>query len=151
MPYVPGDTMTPRPLAARDARAPGLPAMPIRSSPSQRTGPSYTTRRTHENRNARWAPTRVAGRPIRKTEVLGLLIFVVMAAVTLAVGAALFYDWLAEPGSAPMGTPVELGPVSEFLSIAGAVPAVAIVMGVEVIGGLSLIALYMLSRAGRGA
>ena len=94
---------------------------------------------------------RVAGRPIRKTEVLGLLIFVLMAAVMFAVGAALFYDWLAEPGSAPVGTPAELGPVSEILSIAGAVPAVALVMGVEVIGGLSLIALYMLSSAGRGA
>jgi len=94
---------------------------------------------------------RVAGRPLRKTEVLGLLIFVLMAAVMLAVGAGLFYDWLAEPGSAPVGTPVELGPISEILSAAGAVPAVAIVVGVEVVGGLSLIALYMLSRVRRGA
>jgi len=125
--------------------------MAIRSSPSQRTGSSYTTRRMYENRGARWAPMRIAGRPIRKTEVLGLLIFIIMAAAMFAVGTALFYDWLAEPGSAPVGTPVELGPVSEILSIVGTVPAGALVLVVEVIGGLSLIALYVLSRARREA
>ena len=77
----------------------------------------------HENGGVKLASMRVAGRPLRKTEVLGLLIFVLMAAVMLAVGAGLFYDWLAEPGSAPVGTPVELGPISEILSAAGAVPA----------------------------
>jgi len=97
--------MTPRLLAARDAEAPVFPAMLIRSSPSQRTGPSYKVRRMHENRNARWAPMRVAGRPIRKTEVLGLLIFVLMAAVMFAVGAALFYDWLAARGDAGRARP----------------------------------------------
>jgi uncharacterized membrane protein len=50
-----------------------------------------------------------------------------------------------------VGTPVELGPVSEILSIVGTVPAGALVLVVEVIGGLSLIALYMLSRARREA
>lgn len=97
------------------------------------------------------ASLRVAGKSLRKTEVLGLLIFSFMAVVMLAVGAALFCDWLAEPGSAPAGTPAELGPITGGLAVAGAIPVVALVIGVEVIGGLSLIALYMLSGIRRGA
>ncbi|WP_214041642.1 hypothetical protein [Methanoculleus sp.] len=96
------------------------------------------------------ASLRVAGKSLRKTEVLGLLIFTLMAVVMLAVGAALFCDWLAEPGSAPAGTPAEFGPITGGLAVAGAIPVVALVIGVEVIGGLSLIALYMLSGARRG-
>ncbi|WP_292521349.1 hypothetical protein [Methanoculleus sp.] len=93
----------------------------------------------------------VAGRPIRKTEILGLLIFILMAVVMLVVGTALFWDWLAEPASAPVGTPIDLGPVSGGLRVAGSIPAMALVIGVEVIGGISLIALYMLSSLRRGA
>jgi len=37
---------------------------------------------------------------MQKIEVLGLLIFILMAVVMLTVGAALFFDWLAEPGTA---------------------------------------------------
>jgi multicomponent Na+:H+ antiporter subunit B len=103
----------------------------------------------HESRGAKMASMRVAGRSLRATEVLGLLIFILMAVVMLAVGAALFCDWLAEPGAAPAGTPVELGTISEGLWVAGAIPAVALVIGVEVIGALSLIALYMLSSVRR--
>ncbi|MDK2890432.1 MAG: hypothetical protein PWR21_1064 [Methanoculleus sp.] len=105
----------------------------------------------HESRGAKKASLRVAGKSLRKTEVLGLLIFSLMAVVMLAVGAALFCDWLAEPGSAPAGTPAELGPITGGLAVAGAIPVVALVIGVEVIGGLSLIALYMLSGIRRGA
>ncbi|WP_292364509.1 MULTISPECIES: hypothetical protein [unclassified Methanoculleus] len=97
------------------------------------------------------ASLRVAGKSLRKTEVLGLLIFSLMAVVMLAVGAALFCDWLAEPGSAPAGTPAELGPITGGLAVAGVIPVVALVIGVEVIGGLSLIALYMISGIRRGA
>lgn len=105
----------------------------------------------HESGGAKVAPLRIAGRSLRRTEVLGLLIFVCMAGVVLAAGAALFCDWLAAPGSAPAGTPVELGPISGVFSVAGAIPVVALVIGVEMVGGLSLIALYMLSDLRRGA
>lgn len=105
----------------------------------------------HESRGAKMASLRVAGKSLRKTEVMGLLIFSLMAVVMLAVGAALFCDWLAEPGSAPAGTPAELGPITGGLAVAGAIPVVALVIGVEVIGGLSLIALYMISGIRRGA
>jgi multicomponent Na+:H+ antiporter subunit B len=104
----------------------------------------------HESRCAEASSVRVAGKLLRKTEILGLLIFILMAAVMLAVGAALFCDWLAEPGSAPVGTPAELGPISGGLWIAGAIPVVPLAIGVEVVGGLSLIALYMLSGVRRG-
>jgi len=104
----------------------------------------------HESRSVKMAPLRVAGRSLQKTEILGLIIFTFMAVVMLAVGAALFCDWLAEPGSAPVGTPAEHGLITEGLRIAGAIPAVALVIGVEVIGGLSLIMLYTLSGFRRG-
>jgi len=96
-------------------------------------------------------PAQVAKKPLRKTEILGLLIFVLMAAVMLAFGAALFFDWLAEPESAPSGTPVEIGPVPGDLIGAGSIPVMGLVIGVEVVGGLSLIALYMLSGLRGGA
>jgi energy-converting hydrogenase B subunit I len=104
----------------------------------------------HESRRAKMVSMRVAGKSLRKTEMLGLFIFILMAVVMLAVGAALFCDWLAEPGSAPVGTPAEHGLITEGLRIAGAIPAVALVIGVEVIGGLSLIMLYTLSGFRRG-
>ncbi|MDV2482533.1 hypothetical protein F8E02_11085 [Methanoculleus sp. Wushi-C6] len=82
---------------------------------------------------------RFGGKTLRKTEVIGLLIFVLMAAVMLAVGAALFCDWLAGTGSAPAGMPVGLGTI----------PTMALVFVVEVVGALSIIVLYMLSSARR--
>jgi len=94
---------------------------------------------------------RVAGRTLRKTEILGLFIFGLMAVVMLAVGAALFCDWLAEPGSAPAGTPADIGPLPGGFAIAGAIPVVPLVIGVQVVGALTLVVLYMLSSAGREA
>lgn len=105
----------------------------------------------HENRGALMVSMRVAGRPLRKVEILGLFIFIFMAVVMLAVGAALFCDWLVEPGSAPAGTPADIGPLPGGLAIAGAVPILPLVVGVQVVGALSLVVLYMLSGIGRGA
>lgn len=91
---------------------------------------------------------RVAGKTLRKTEILGLLIFIFMATIMLVVGMALFYDWLAEPTPASGEAPIELGPIAGVLRIAGEVPLMAFVIGVEVIGAISLIALYVASRLG---
>ena len=100
---------------------------------------------------AETTPARVAKKPLRKTEILGLIIFALMAFVMLAVGAALFFDWLAEPESAPSGTPIETGPVPGGMIVAGSIPVMALMIGIEVVGGLSLIALYMLSSVRGGA
>ncbi|MDD4252757.1 hypothetical protein [Methanoculleus horonobensis] len=105
----------------------------------------------HESRGAKMVSMRVAGRTLRKTEILGLFIFGLMAVVMLAVGAALFCDWLAEPGSAPAGTPADIGPLPGGFAIAGAIPVVPLVIGVQVVGALTLVVLYMLSSAGREA
>ncbi len=94
-------------------------------------------------------PVRVTRRPMRKIEVLGLLIFIFMAVVMLVAGAALFCDWLAEPASAPVGTPVEISPTPGELGILGTIPFLALMVGVEAVGGVALIALYMLSAVGR--
>ncbi len=91
---------------------------------------------------------RFGGKSLRKTEVMGLVIFVLMAVVMLAVGTVLFCDWLEGSDSIPAGMPVDLGPIAG-LNIVGTVPTMAIVFGVEVVGGLSIIMLYMLSSARR--
>jgi len=103
----------------------------------------------HESRGAKMVSMRVAGKTLRKTEMLGLFIFILMAVVMLAVGAALFCDWLAEPGSAPAGTPADTGPIPGGFAIAGAIPMVPLVIGVQVVGAVSLVVLYMLSGARR--
>lgn len=99
--------------------------------------------------DTRVPPVRVTRKSMRKTEILGLLIFILMAVAMLAAGAVLFCDWLAEPTSAPVGTPVEISPVSEELGVMGAIPILALMVGIEVVGGVALIALYLLSVIGR--
>ncbi|MDD4567496.1 hypothetical protein [Methanoculleus chikugoensis] len=108
-------------------------------------------KKMHESRGAKMVSMRVAGRTLRKSEVLGLFIFILMAVVMLAVGAALFCAWLAEPGSAPAGTPADIGPIPGGFAVAGAIPVVPLVIGVQVVGALTLVVLYTLSSAGRRA
>jgi len=85
---------------------------------------------------------RITRKRMQRIEVLGLLIFIFMALAMLAVGAALFIDWLAEPEVASSGLQAGSG---LFVGISSAIPAMDLMIGVEVAGGLSLIALYMLS------
>lgn len=100
----------------------------------------------HESSDAKMAPMmRVAGRPLRTTEILGLVIFILMAVVMFVVGASLFWSWLAEPGSAPVGTPADTGPISGGFTV----PAVPLVIGVQMVGALALVVVYMVSSAGR--
>lgn len=107
----------------------------------------------HESGGAKLISMRVGGRTLRKSEVLGLFIFILMAVVMFAVGAALFCAWLAEPGSAPAGTPADIGPIPGGFAVAGAIPPVVppLVIGVQVVGALTLVVLYTLSSAGRRA
>lgn len=101
--------------------------------------------------SAEATPARAARKRMQKIEVLGLLIFILMAVIMLTVGAALFFDWLAEPGTASAGMQVELGLFPGVPGAAGAISIMDLVVGVEVIGGLSLVALYMLSSFRGGA
>lgn len=99
--------------------------------------------------SAEMASMRLTRKPLRRIEILGLIIFILMVVVMLAVGALLFCDWLDAPGSAPAGSPADPGPVSTGLSIAGAIPLIPFVVGVEVAGALSLALLYLVSALGR--
>jgi multicomponent Na+:H+ antiporter subunit B len=103
----------------------------------------------HEIGSGGMASMRFARKPLRRIEILGLIIFILMAGVMLAVGALLFCDWLDAPASAPAGSPADPGPVLSFRSIAGAIPLIPLVVGVEVAGALSLTVLYLVSALRR--
>ncbi len=93
---------------------------------------------------------RIAGRSMQKVEILGLLIFILMAFVMFMVGTALFVDWLGGSGTTSGGIVVDPGLFPGVSGVAGAMPIMNLVIGVEVVGGLSLIALYMLPGFRRG-
>lgn len=85
-------------------------------------------------------------KPLRPIEALGMLIFLIMAVIMLAGGATLFLDWLNDPDRPSSETTVEFRPLLPGgLTVTGSIPVMDLVVSVEVIGGLSLIALYMLS------
>lgn len=98
--------------------------------------------------DAEAASGRVARKRMQGIEVLGLLIFILMAVVMLTVGAALFFDWLAESGMASSGMQIGSGLLA---GIPGAVSVMDLTIGIEVAGGLSLVALYMFSGLRRSA
>jgi len=91
---------------------------------------------------------RLAKKRMQGIEILGLLIFILMAVVMLAVGAALFFDWLAESGMISSGMQIGSGLLA---GIPGAISVMDLTIGVEVAGGLSLVALYMFSGLQRSA
>lgn len=78
------------------------------------------------------------------SETLGLLIFIGTAVVALALGGTFFGNWLANSG-AIFGTPVAFGANPGDLNTAGVIPIMNLAVGIEVLGGLSVILLYMLS------
>lgn len=104
----------------------------------------------YETGSAEMASTRVARKPLRRIEILGLIIFVLMVVVMLAAGALLFCDWLDAPASAPAGSPADPGPVSSGPRIGGAIPLIPLIVGVEAAGALSLALIYLVSALGRG-
>ncbi len=86
----------------------------------------------------------------RSSETLGLLVFIGTAFVALFLGATFFYNWLAGAGSI-FGTAVAFGPNPGDLNTGGVIPLMNIAVGIEVLGALSLIVLYMLSGTEEGA
>lgn len=77
-------------------------------------------------------------------EAAGLLLFIGVGVSGLLAGGAFFFNHLAGAGGW-FGTAVEHGANGGVLSTGGIVPLLNIAVGVEVLGGLTIILLYMLS------
>ena len=87
--------------------------------------------------------------PLHVTESSGLLLFLATAAVALTVGATFFANWLANSG-ALFGMSVPFGPNPGELNTAGVIPIMNIAVGIEVLGALSVIVLYMITSVREG-
>lgn len=81
---------------------------------------------------------------MKYTEALGLLLFIITAFVAIALGATFFFNWLANGGFI-FGESVAYGVNPGYLNTAGTIPLMNIAVGIEVIGAMGLIIMYMLS------
>lgn len=81
---------------------------------------------------------------LKRCEAIGLLMFLVAALRGLYVGGSFLHNWLAGAGGL-FGTPVAFGPNPGNFNTAGLVPILNLAVGLEVLGGLAVILLYMLS------
>lgn len=77
-------------------------------------------------------------------EVTGLMGFLLLALSGITRGSSLLDNWLANSNNL-FGAAVAYGPNPGLLETGGILPALNIAVGLEVIGGLSMILLYMLS------
>jgi energy-converting hydrogenase B subunit I len=93
---------------------------------------------------------RIKIRSLHSTETLGLLLFILTALIALTLGATFFTNWLANSGMI-FGNPVAFGPNPGDLSTAGVIPIMNVAVGIEVLGALSVIVLYMISAIKEGA
>ena len=86
---------------------------------------------------------------LRKTvlkicEACGLMLFLLAGLSGLFRGLPFLANWMAATGKL-FGHPVAFGPNPGDLSTAGLLPLLNVGVGVEVLGGLTIILLYMLS------
>lgn len=81
---------------------------------------------------------------MKYTEALGLLLFIITAFIAIALGTTFFFNWLAN-GGIIFGEAVAFGANPGFLNTAGTIPLMNIAVGIEVIGAMGLIIMYMLS------
>jgi len=81
---------------------------------------------------------------LRNCEFAGLLIFVSLALAALAFGTGFFYNWVADTGLI-FGASVAPGANPGDLNTGGVIPLMNLAVGLEVLGALSVIILYMLS------
>jgi multisubunit Na+/H+ antiporter MnhB subunit len=77
-------------------------------------------------------------------ETVGLLMFITAGLSALATGGAFLNNWMAHNGGT-FATPVAYGANPGVLASAGLIPILNIAVGIEVLGGLTVILLYMLS------
>lgn len=90
----------------------------------------------------------ISGR-LRKTvlkicEATGLMLFLLAGLSGLLKGLPFLANWLTQAGGF-FGTPVAFGPNGGELNTGGLIPLLNIGVGIEVLGGLSIILLYMIS------
>ena len=76
------------------------------------------------------------------TESIGLLCFIITAFIGL--GTSFFYNFLANSGSL-FGDKVPYGVNPGYLNTAGTLPIMNLAVGIEVLGGLGVILMYMMS------
>ncbi|MBN1432863.1 MAG: sodium:proton antiporter [Methanomicrobiaceae archaeon] len=81
---------------------------------------------------------------MKYTEALGLLLFIITAFVAIALGTTFFFNWLAN-GGIIFGESVAFGANPGILNSAGTIPLMNVAVGIEVIGAMGLIIMYMLS------
>jgi len=81
---------------------------------------------------------------LKNTESLGLLLFILTGLLAFTIGATFFYNWLANGGFI-FGDAVAYGSNAGFFNTAGTIPLMNIAVGIEVIGAMGIIILYMLS------
>ena len=86
---------------------------------------------------------------LHNTETLGLLLFIVTALIALGFGVTFFSNWMLEIGPI-LNNPVAFGPNPGDLNTAGVIPVMNLAVGIEVLGALSVIVLYMLSGTKEG-
>lgn len=82
---------------------------------------------------------------MRRLELTGLIGFLLIALSAVFLGKPLLNNWLANHPDALLGMPVAFGPNPGELNSGGLLPLLNLAVGIEVLGGLSLILLYMLS------
>lgn len=82
---------------------------------------------------------------MRWIELTGLLGFLLTALAALTLGKPLLTNWMANHPDLLFGLPVPFGPNAGELMTGGILPVLNFAVGFEVVGGLSLILLYMLS------
>ena len=80
----------------------------------------------------------------QNSEALGLSLFIGTALVALGLGTTFFMNYLASAGGL-FGQAVPFGVNCGFLNTAGVIPIMNIAVGIEVLGGLSIILVYMTS------
>ncbi len=76
------------------------------------------------------------------SEGIGLLCFIITAFI--GIGTSFFYNFLANSGLI-FGDPVPYGINPGYLNTAGTLPIMNLAVGIEVLGGLGVIILYMMS------
>ncbi len=80
----------------------------------------------------------------KNSETLGLLLFIITALIALTLGVTFFGNWLVNSGGL-FGDVVAYGPNPGNLNTAGIIPIMNLAVGIEVLGAMSIILLYMLS------
>lgn len=86
---------------------------------------------------------------LHNTETLGLLLFIVTALIALGFGVTFFTNWMLDIGPI-LNNPVVFGPNAGDLNTGGVIPVMNLAVGIEVLGALSVIVLYMLSGTKEG-